>query len=115
MSFLISNAYAADATAAAPQQGDGLYSLFMMGMIFFLMYFLLIRPQNKRAKEHRELVTKLQKGDEILTNGGITGKVIALDDTYIKLAIAEGVEIVVQRGAVSSVLPKGTLKTLLAS
>lgn len=116
MSLFISDAFADAATAAAqPHQGDGMYSMFMVAVIFILMYFMLIRPQNKRAKDHREMVNKLQKGDEIITNGGLLGKVSQLDEQYVKVSIAEGVEVTLQRGAVTHVLPKGTLKTLLSS
>ena len=113
MSFFISNAMAAATTTAqaGPAEG-GSFSLVMVGAIFVLFYFMLIRPQNKRAKEHRNLVGKLQKGDEIVTSGGILGKVADLDEQYIKVSLAQGVEITLQRGAVSSVLPKGTLKSL---
>ncbi|MBA2652492.1 MAG: preprotein translocase subunit YajC [Tatlockia sp.] len=110
MSFFINDALAA-ATAPAAQT-DGTFSLIMVVAIFVVFYFMLIRPQNKRAKEHRELVGNLKKGDEIITSGGILGKVVTIDEQYIKLALAEGVEISIQRGAVSSVLPKGTLKSL---
>ena len=84
----------------------------MIAAIFVLFYFMLIRPQNKRAKEHRELVGKLKKGDEIITSGGILAKVSSLDEQYIKVSVAEGVEINLQRSAVSAVLPKGTIKSL---
>lgn len=115
MSMLISDSFAAVAsTSAAPAQGDGLYSMFMIAAIFVLMYVMMIRPQNKRAKEHRDLVAKLQKGDEVITNGGILGKVLSLDEQYIKIQVSEGVDIAFQRGAISAVLPKGTLKSLLA-
>jgi len=77
-----------------------------------LLYFMLIRPQNKRAKEHRELINNLKKGDEIITSGGLLAKVVSIDDQYIKVVLAEGVEISMQRAAVSAVLPKGTLKSL---
>lgn len=110
MSFLIS-----DALAAAPAthaQGDGSFSLIMIVAIFVLFYFMLIRPQNKRAKEHRELVSNLKKGDEIVTAGGILAKVISIDDQYLRVSLNEGVEILLQRSSVSSVLPKGTLKSL---
>jgi preprotein translocase subunit YajC len=73
---------------------------------------MLIRPQNKKAKEHRELMNQLKKGDEIITSGGILAKVVSLDEQYIKVSVAEGVEISMQKGAVSTVLPKGTLKSL---
>ncbi len=97
---------------AVPAQADGTYSLVMIVAIFVLFYFMLIRPQNKRAKEHRELVTKLKKGDEVVTSGGVLAKVVSIDEQYIKVSIAEGVEISLQRSAVSTVLPKGTLKSL---
>ncbi len=111
MSFFISDAMAAAPTAQGGPM-DGSFSLIMIGAIFVLFYFMLIRPQNKRAKEHRELLAKLKKGDEVVTSGGILAKVSKIDDQYIKLTIAEGVEISVQINAVSSVLPKGTLKAL---
>lgn len=111
MSFFISDAMAA-ATKAPGAQSDGTFSLIMIAAIFILFYFMLIRPQNKRAKEHRELVGNLKKGDEIVTSGGILGKVSGLDEQYIKVTVAESIEICLQRGAVSTVLPKGTLKSL---
>ncbi|GGI80306.1 preprotein translocase subunit YajC [Legionella impletisoli] len=110
MSFFISSAMAAQ--AGQPAQADGTFSLIMIAAIFVLFYFMLIRPQNKRAKEHRELISNLKKGDEIITSGGILAKVTALEEQYIKANIAEGIEINIQRNAVSAVLPKGTLKSL---
>ncbi len=113
MSFFISDAIAAATTTTTKgAQGDGSFSLIMIAAIFVLFYFMLIRPQNKRAKEHRELVGKLKKGDEIVTAGGILGKVTSLDEQYIKISVSEGVEVSLQRSAISSVLPKGTLKAL---
>lgn len=113
MSFLISNAMADTADAGAQAaQADGTFSLVMIGVIFVLFYFMLIRPQNKRAKEHRDLISKLEKGDEIATSSGILGRVVTLDEQYIKVSIAEGTEITLQRSAVSAVLPKGTLAAL---
>lgn len=109
MSFLISDAMAA---AGPAPQGDGTFSLVMIAAIFVLFYFMLIRPQNKRAKDHKELLSRLKKGDEIITSGGILAKVVSLDEQYIKVSLAEGVEISLQKGAVSTVLPKGTLKSL---
>lgn len=110
MSFLISNAFAAG--AASGQQADGAFSLVMIVAIFALFYFMLIRPQNRRAKAHRELINALKKGDEVVTNGGILGKVVSLDEQFIKMSVSEGVEVCFQRSAVSMVLPKGTLKSL---
>ena len=110
MNFFISNAMAAG-QAAGPQT-DGTFSLIMVAAIFVLFYFMLIRPQNKRAKDHRQLVSKIQKGDEIVTSGGIMAKVSSVDEQFIKVIIAEGVEICLQRNSVTSVLPKGTFKSL---
>ncbi|MCL5273039.1 MAG: preprotein translocase subunit YajC [Gammaproteobacteria bacterium] len=110
MSFFISDAVAAAAAPAAPN--DGTFSMIMIAAIFILFYFMLIRPQNKKAKEHRELLGRLKKGDEIITSGGMLAKVVSLDEQYIKVSPAEGVEITLQKGAVSTVLPKGTLKSL---
>lgn len=80
--------------------------------IFVLFYFLLIRPQQKRAKEHKVMLEALQKGDEVVTNGGIVGRIAKTSEQYLTLEIAEKVEIQVQRGAVAIRLEKGTLKTL---
>lgn len=111
MSFFIGDALAAVGNTVAPQ-ADGTFSLIMMVAIFVLFYFMLIRPQSKKAKEHRDLISRLKKGDEIITSGGLLAKVIALDDQYIKVSLAEGVEVNIQKGAVITVLPKGTLKAL---
>jgi len=106
MSFFISDAYA----AGAAQQTNPLMSMvFFVGMIA-IFYFILIRPQQKKAKEHRNLIAALGKGDEVITNGGILGKVTELSDQYISVEIASGVEVRIQRAAVSAVLPKGSLK-----
>lgn len=113
MSFLMSQAYAAEtASAAGAGHADGTFSLIMIVGIFVLFYFMLIRPQNKRAKEHRELINQVKVGDEVVTLGGVLGKVISVEELYLKLSIAEGVEVSLQRSAISSVLPKGTLKSL---
>lgn len=111
MSFFISDALAA-AGGTASSQADGTFSLIMIAAIFVLFYFMLIRPQNKKAKEHRELISRLKKGDEIITSGGMLAKVVNLDEQYIKVSPSEGIEINLQRGAVIAVLPKGTLKSL---
>ncbi len=114
MSFLISDALAAGtaAVATAPRS-DGSFSLIMIMGIFVLFYFMMIRPQNKRAKQHKELVTKLKKGDEIVLTSGIVAKVDNLvNDVYLKATVSSGVDIIVQRDAVTAVLPKGTLDSL---
>ena len=111
MSFFISEAWAAT-TSIVPAQGDGTFSLVMIGAIFLLFYFMLIRPQNKKAKEHKLLLGELKKGDEVVTNGGMLAKIVHLDEQYVRVSPAEGVEITFQKAAISFVLPKGTLKSL---
>ena len=113
MSIFIAEAMAATSnSAAAASPGESMFPMFMLLAIFVLFYFMLIRPQNKRAKEHQQLVSELRKGDEVITNGGFLGKIVKLDDQYIKVSLAEGVEVVIQRNAINSVLPKGTLKSI---
>lgn len=115
MSFLISDAFAEGvaASAASMPHADSSFSLLMIVGIFALFYFMMIRPQNKRAKQHKELITKLQKGDEIVLTSGILAKVDKLvNEQYLKVILSSNVEVLVQREAVSSVLPKGTLSSL---
>ncbi len=106
MDFLISSAYAQD---AAPQ--GGLMGFLPLILIFVVFYFMLIRPQMKRAKEHRKLVSELGKGDEVVTNGGILGKITDQSDSFITLELADNVKIKVQRSAVATVMPKGTINS----
>jgi preprotein translocase subunit YajC len=108
---LISPAYAQAAASASPFGGD-LMAFLPMVAIFVVFYFLLIRPQQKRAKETKSMLAALQKGDEVITAGGIVGKVSKLDDAYASVEIAPNVEIKVQRSAISLMLPKGTVKNL---
>jgi len=105
--------FIADAMAASPAQGQGnpMSSIIMLVVLFGFMYFFLIRPQTKRAKQHREMVSALSKGDEIVTNGGVLGRIVDLSDQYATVEIASGVEVKVQRGAIGSILPKGTIKS----
>jgi preprotein translocase subunit YajC len=112
MSFFIRDVMAAANTAAPGAPTDGTFSFVMLGAIFVLFYFMLIRPQNKRAKDHKNLITNLKKGDEVVTSGGVLGKINTIEEQFMKVTIAEGVDITIQRSAVSSVLPKGTLKSL---
>ncbi len=107
MDFFISSAYAQN--AAAPQ--GGLMSFLPLIIIFVIFWFMLIRPQMKRAKQHREMVAALAKGDEVVTNGGLLGKITELDDSFVTLELAENVRIKLQRQAVANVMPKGTLKS----
>lgn len=105
MDFFISPAWAQQA-----QQGGGMQLLVMIGVFFLIMYFLLIRPQQKRAKEHKSLLSSLTKGDEVLASGGILGKVTDVGDSFVTLEVQSGIKIKVQKQSVSSVMPKGTIK-----
>jgi preprotein translocase subunit YajC len=110
MDWLISTA-AAQATGAAAQPG-GLMGFLPLVLIFVVFYFLLIRPQTKRAKEHRAMVAALEAGAEVVTSGGILGKITEVSEQFITLEVAQGVNIKLQRHAVAQVLPKGTLKSV---
>jgi preprotein translocase subunit YajC len=104
---LISSAWAA---APAAQQPDPIMSLLPFIIIFVLFYFMLIRPQMKRAKEQKKMIEALQKGDEVVTSGGVLGKVTKVSEQYVSLEIADNVVIQVQKQTVQTVLPKGTIK-----
>ncbi|MBA2672407.1 preprotein translocase subunit YajC [Ramlibacter sp.] len=109
--MLISSAYAQTAPAAAG--GDmmsSVTSLLPLVLMFVVLYFVMIRPQMKRQKEHRTMIEALAKGDEIATTGGMLGRVTKLGDNFLNLEVAQGVEVQVQRAAVAQVLPKGTIK-----
>jgi len=93
-------------------QGDGYMSMIMIVLMFAVLYFLMIRPQMKRAKEHKSMIDALQKGDEVVTAGGLLGRVSKLNENYATLEISNGVEVQVQRPAVQLVLPKGTIKNI---
>ena len=108
MSLFISDAWAEGAPAAG--QGDPLQGiLFLVGMIA-IFYFLLIRPQQKRAKEHRQMVEALAKGDEIVTSGGLLGRIIEVGSQYVTVELGEGLTVRMEKQAVARVLPKGSLK-----
>jgi len=107
--FFISNAYAQ--TPSAPF-GSDLMAFLPMILIFVVFYFLLIRPQQKKSKEHRAMLEALQKGDEVVTAGGVVGRVAKLTDQYASIEVAPSVEINVQRSAIQQLLPKGTIKAL---
>lgn len=112
INFFISNAYAEPVAAAASPQG-GSFSFIMMFVVFFLfIYFAIWRPQNKRAKEQQNLLGSLTKGDEVMTAGGLLGRITKISDQYLSIAIANNVEIVMQKSSVVAVLPKGTLKSM---
>jgi len=106
MDFFIASAYAQD--AASP---GGLLSFLPLIVIFVVFYFLLIRPQTKRAKEHKQLVEKLAVGDEVITNGGLLGRITHVGDSFVTVELADNVKIKLQKHAVASVVPKGTMKT----
>jgi preprotein translocase subunit YajC len=114
--FLISDAYAQAAPAAQAGPESMLTSLGFMVLIFVVFYFLLIRPQVKRQKEHKALVDGLNKGDEVVSAGGIAGKITEVSDQYLTLQVAavdgKPVEISIQRAAIQTLLPKGTLKSI---
>lgn len=110
MSFFISDAVAA---AGAPSQGSP-YSLVIMLVVFGLIfYFMILRPQQKRSKEHKKLMDSIAKGDEVLTNGGLVGRVSKVSETgYVVIALNDTTEVVIKRDFVAAVLPKGTMKAL---
>jgi preprotein translocase subunit YajC len=106
----ISNAFAQAAPAAATSGTDGLLGMLPLLLMFVVLYFVMIRPQMKRQKETKAMIEALAKGDEVVTAGGLLGKITKLGDAYLYIEVANGVELQVQRGAVVQVLPKGTLK-----
>lgn len=110
MNVLISNAYAQTAAAAGPM--GGLMEFLPIILMFGVLYFLMIRPQMRKAKEHKALIAALSKGDEVVTQGGIAGRVSKVGDDFLSVEVADKVEIQLQKSAVSLVLPKGTLKNL---
>lgn len=106
--MLISNAFAQAAPASG---GMDLLGLMPLVLMFVLLYFLMIRPQAKRAKEHRSMLAALQKGDEVVTAGGALGKVTKVGDSFVTIEIAPNIEIQVQKPSISTLLPKGTIKS----
>lgn len=108
LDLLISPAYAQQAAA----QTSFLGAMWPLLVMIPLFYFMLIRPQMKRSREHRDMLAKVAKGDEVVTSGGLAGKIANIGETYLTVEIADNVQIKVQKQAIASVLPKGTLKTL---
>jgi len=100
-----------DAYAQAEGGGDPFLSLLPLVLIFGVFYFLLIRPQNKRQKEHKELVASIAVGDEIVTAGGVLGTVTNVKDQFVRVQVADGVELKLQRHTIGAVMPKGTVKS----
>ncbi len=110
MNLFIASAHA-QAAGQAPQGGE-LFQIGFLVLLFVLFYFIAIRPQRKRQKEHQQMVSELTKGAEIVTTAGILGKIVALDDNYMVLSVANNVDMKFQRVHVHAVLPKGTLKSI---
>lgn len=109
--MLISSAYAQAATGGADPTGSMMQFLPIV-LMFVVLWFLMIRPQQKKAKEHQAMLDALAKGDEVVTGGGIAGRVVKIGENYVSVEIAEGVEINVQKPAIALSLPKGTLKSI---
>ena len=112
MMLLISTFVVAEGAPVQPEGPSAMMQLIFFGGFILIFYFLMWRPQSKRAKEHRELVSSLNKGDEVVTNGGIAGKITKVSDDFVSVEVAQGVEMKVQKQAVASALPKGTLKSI---
>ena len=111
--MFISSAFAQTAPAAAAAGGDmqsSLMSMLPLLLMFVVLYFVMIRPQMKKQKEHKAMIDALAKGDEIITAGGFLGKVSKLGESFLSIEVANGVEVQMQRSAVVQVLPKGTIK-----
>ena len=107
--MLISEAWA---QAPAGGAGGGIESFLLIGAMFAVLYFLMIRPQMKRAQEHKTMVDALAKGDEVITAGGLLGRITKVSEAYVSIEISNGVEVQLQKVAVQTVLPKGTLKNV---
>ena len=107
MDWLIQNAYAQAEGGGA----ESLMGLLPLVLIFAVFYFLLIRPQNKRQKEHREMVAGVSVGDEVVTSGGVLGKITEVKEQFVRVQVADGVELKIQRHTVGQVMPKGTIKS----
>ncbi len=110
MSFFIADAHAQGAAPAA--QGGEMFQIFFLVGLFVLFYFIAIRPQRKRQKEHTEMVSALNKGDEVVTTSGILGKITRIEDNFVVIQVANNVELKFQRSFINAVLPKGTLKSI---
>ncbi|MBH0026078.1 preprotein translocase subunit YajC [Pseudoalteromonas sp. SWN29] len=112
MSLFISNAQAS--TGAAAAGGGTMQMLIMLAIFGLVFYFLIYRPQAKRVKEHKSLMSMMAKGDEVLTQGGLVGKIVKISEEkdFIVISLNEQAEVTVQKSSVSAVLPKGTMKSL---
>jgi preprotein translocase subunit YajC len=106
----ITDAFAQGSAAGSAE--SSLMSFLPLILMFAVLYFIMIRPQMKRQKEHRNMLSAMAKGDEVVTNGGIVGKITKVGEAYVAVEIAEGTEITVQKASVTTILPKGTIKSL---
>jgi preprotein translocase subunit YajC len=112
MNFFINDAFAA-ATTTTPSTAQGIMSMLpMIAILILFMYFMVIRPQSKRSKEHKKLMDSLQKGDEVITIGGILGRIEKITDDFVILNVDGNVNITAQKSAISNILPKGTIKAV---
>lgn len=113
MSLFIADAMAA-AAPAGPQQGEPFSFIILLVVFGLIFYFMVYRPQSKRVKEHKKLMSSLSKGDEVLTQGGFIGRIVKISEEsdFMLIALTENVEVPVQKSAISSVLPKGTMKSI---
>lgn len=114
LNFFVSNAYAESAGpfSGSGAQGGGFSFVIMFAVFFLFIYFFIWRPQNKRAKEQQNLLDSLAKGDEVITAGGLLGRINKISGQYITLSVANNVDMVMQKSSIVSVMPKGTLKTI---
>jgi preprotein translocase subunit YajC len=112
MSFLIPEAFAQASAPGAASPNSGIFQIIFMGGLFVVFYFIAIRPQRKRQKEHADMVAALAKGDEVVTTSGILGKVLKVEEDFLLLQVADNVELKFQKVSVHAILPKGTLKSI---
>jgi len=110
--FISETAIANSTNESGHMQGSMTSSFIMFGGLFLLMYFIMIRPQSKKAKEHKELINNLKEGDEVMTTSGFLGKVNKIGEQFIVLSLDEGVQVIIQKHAVASAVPKGTLGSI---
>ncbi len=106
----IGSAFAEGATGGMMEGGSGYSSIIMLVAFIAIFYFLMIRPQMKRSKEHKKMLGSVEKGDEVTTSGGMIGKIASVGDNFIELTVSEDVNVKIQKSAISGVLPKGTVK-----
>ena len=113
MSFFISSAYAQQAAASgAGAEPNSMVTWLFLGGFIVIFYFMILRPQMKRNKEHKNLLGGIQKGDEVITTGGIAGRIVKVTDEFIVLAVSDSVQLKFQKSAIGATLPKGTLKAI---